>query len=89
MGVTVGGDGSDLGNLGGGGDGLGVAGEELYDTVNGRLGTTTEVHRVAAGCDVFDTFRVDSAGKDGRGGGTVTSNLVRLLGNILHEARRR
>ena len=87
--VTVGGNGSDLRNLGRGGDGLRVAGEELDNAVDSSLRTTTEVHGVATRRNVLDTFRVDGTSEDSRGGSTVTSDFVGLLRYILNETEGR
>lgn len=85
VGVTVGGDGGYLSNLGGGGDGLGVSREELDDAVDGSLGASSEVHGVAASSDVLHTLRVDGTGQDSGSRRSVTGNLVGLAGNILDE----
>jgi hypothetical protein len=89
VGVAVGGDGGYLGDFGGGGDGFGVGGEEGDDAVDGGLGASSEVHGVAAGCDVLDTFRIDGACENGGGGGTVASDFVGLGGYVLDETARR
>lgn len=86
VGVTVGRDGSHLGNLLTSGDGALVGLEVVDNGLNGSLDTAAEIHRVAAGGDVLDGLGEDGTGKDGGGGGTVTSKLVGLGGDILEEA---
>lgn len=83
--IAVGGDGSDLSNLSSGGDILLVVLQVIDNSVDGGLDTAAEVHGVAAGSNVLDGLAEDGAGEDGGGGGTVTSGLVRLAGNILEK----
>ncbi|KAI6747533.1 hypothetical protein HG530_015843 [Fusarium avenaceum] len=83
--VAVGRDGSDLSDLGAGGDITLVLLEELDDGLDGSLDTAAEVHGVAAGSNVLDGLGEDSTGENGSGGGTVTGDLVGLGGNILEE----
>jgi hypothetical protein len=83
--VAVGGNGGDLANLVAGGDVALVGLEVLDNGLNGSLSTSAEVHGVAASGDVLDGLGEDGAGEDGSGGGTVTSDLVGLAGNILEE----
>lgn len=54
--------------------------------VNCLLRAAAEVHRVAAGGDILDTFREDGTSKHGSGGSTVTSKLIGLVCNVLNEA---
>lgn len=83
VGITVGGDGGNLGNLLRSGDDLFVSNEDLEDLVDSLLGTSTEIHGVAAGSDVLHTLRVDGSGEDSGGGGTVTGGVVGLGSNVL------
>ena len=84
--VTVGGDGGHLGNLLSGGD-VPLVRLEVFDNgLDGSLGTAAEIHGIAAGGDVLDGLGEDGASKDGGSGGTVTSKLVGLGGDILEEA---
>jgi hypothetical protein len=83
--VAVGGNCGDLTNLVAGGDVALVGLEVLDDGLDGSLGTSAEVHGVAASGDVLDGLGEDGAGEDGSGGGTVTSDLVGLAGNILEK----
>lgn len=86
MNVAVGRDSRDLRNLLAGSDGLGVRSEVFHDLVHRGLSTATEVHWVAAGRDVLDTLGINGTGENGRGGGTVTSNFVCLLCDVLNKA---
>ena len=83
--VSVGGDGGDLSDLGGGGDIALVGLEVLDDGLNGSLGSAAEIHWVASGGDVLDGLGEDGASKDGGRGGSVTRGLVGLRGDILDE----
>lgn len=83
--VTVGRDGSDLGNLLSGGDLALVLAQELDNSVNGHLDTLAEIHGVASSSNVLDTLGKDGTGENGGGGGAVTSSLVGLVGNILDQ----
>lgn len=86
MGVTVGGDGSNLGNLLTSGD-VTLALLQIFDRrLDRRLNTAAQVHGVASSSDVLDRLGEDGTGEDSSGGGTVTSKLVGLGGNILKEA---
>lgn len=76
MGIAVSRDGGDLGNFGSSGNRLGVLRQELDNTVDGGLGTTTKVHRVATGGDVLHTLGINCSGQNGSGCSTVTSNLI-------------
>ncbi|RUS21670.1 hypothetical protein BC937DRAFT_91908 [Endogone sp. FLAS-F59071] len=59
--------------------------KELDDGVDGKLDSTTKVHGVATGGDVLDTLNENGASEYGGRGGTVTSDLVSLVGDILDE----
>lgn len=83
--VSVGGDGGDLGDLGGGGDIALVGLEVLDDGLDGSLGSATEIHWIATGGNVLDGLGEDGAGEDSGRGGSVTSSLVGLRGDILDE----
>ena len=63
--IPVRGDGGDLNDLGCGGCGVGVGGEEGDDVVDGGLGVGAVVHGVAACCYDLDALGIDGAGKDG------------------------
>jgi hypothetical protein len=83
--ITVGGDGGNLGKFGGGGDGLCVGGEVLDNTVYSGLRASPQVHWVASGCDVFNTFRVDGTSKNSSCCGAISGNLIGFLCNVLDE----
>jgi len=81
--VSVGGDGGDLGDLFAGGY-FALVGSEVFDHgIHGSLGTTAEIHGVAAGRDVFDRLGEDGAGEDGGSGGSVTSDFIGLGSDVL------
>ena len=83
--VAVGGDGGDLRDLLAGGDLLLVCAQVLDDGLNSGLSSAPQIHGVAAGSDVLDSLGEDGASENGGGGGTVTSNLVGLGGDILEK----
>lgn len=85
MGIAVGGNGSNLSDLSAGGDIALVSLEVLDNGLGSGLDTASQVHGVASGGDVLDGLGEDGTGEDGGGGGTVTSNLVGLAGDILEE----
>jgi hypothetical protein len=86
VGVTVGGDSSNLSNLLTSGDVTLVLLEVVDDRFNSSLDTAAQIHGVAASSNVLDGLREDGTGEDGSGGGTVTSNLVGLGSDILEKA---
>jgi len=86
MSITVRGNSRDLSNFGAGGDIFLVLLEIVDHSLDSRLGTSSQIHRVAASGHVLDGLGEDSRGKDGSSGGTVTSNFVRLGGDILNQA---
>lgn len=85
--IAVGGDGSDLLDLLGGGHGLGLALQVLDDGLNGGLGAAAQVHGVAAGSNVLHRLGEDGAGQHGGSGGAITSSLVGLGGDVLEQTR--
>jgi hypothetical protein len=86
VGVAVGGNSGDLGDLGAGGDIALVGLEVLDNSLSSGLDAASQVHGVAASGNVLDGLGENGAGEDGGGGGTVTGNLVGLAGDILEEA---
>jgi hypothetical protein len=60
--------------------------EYLDDLLNGLLGTSSEVHRVAAGSDVLDPLRVNCTSENGRCSGAVTGHLIGLRRDLLDES---
>lgn len=78
VGIAVGGDGSDLGNLLAGGDVPLVLLEELNNGIDSGLDAAAQVHGVAAGSHVLDSLGEDGPREDGSGRGTVAGNLVGL-----------
>jgi len=53
MWVAASGDGDDLHNFGGGGDGFGVGREEFEDTVDSSLGTSAKIHGLQPAATCF------------------------------------
>jgi hypothetical protein len=86
VGVAVGGDGSDLSDLLTSGDVTLVGLEVVDDGIDGSLDTAAQIHGVAASGNVLHGLGEDGTGENGGGGGTITSELVGLGGNILEEA---
>jgi len=83
--VTVGGNGGDLSNLLGGGDLALILTQEADNGVNGGLGTSSEIHRVAASSNVLNGLSENSTAKDSSRSGTITSRFVGLGSNLLQE----
>ena len=86
MAVPVCRDGRNLCDLLARGNGPLVLLEELNDSLDGLLASSSQVHRVAARCDVLDTLGVDGPGEHSRGSCSVTGNLVGLVGDVLYQA---
>jgi hypothetical protein len=84
MGVTIGGDCSDLCDLGCSCNSFCMGGEKFNDTVYSGLRAPTEVHGVTPCCDVLDTFGVDGMGEDGGRCCAVTSYFIRFLSDVLN-----
>jgi len=59
--------------------------EASNDSIDGHLDATTEVHGVHASGDGLASFLENSSGKDSGGGGTISSFVVGLAGNLLDE----
>lgn len=83
VGITVGTDSGDLGNLGAGSDIPLVGLEVLNNSIDSSLSATAKIHGVAASSYVLDGLREDGPGKDGGRSRTVTSGLVGLRSDIL------
>lgn len=84
--VAVGGDGSNLCNLGASGDIALVCLEVLHDGLDGGLGSPAEIHWVASGSNVLDGLGKDGPGENGGRCGSVTSSLVGLRRDVLEKA---
>ena len=80
--VVVGRDASNLLNLLLGIDGSGHLLELTLDVLDGVLDAAVEVHRVNASRHALEAFAKDRAGEHGGGGGTVSGNIVGLVGNL-------
>ena len=84
LGVAVGRNGADLGDLVVRGDLLGVGLEVLHDGLDGEVDAALEVHRVHAGGDRLGAFLDDRLGEHGRGRGAVTGEVGGLGGDLAH-----
>src|SRR6201996_250258 len=84
LGVAVGGDGADLGDLVVRGDLLGVLDEVGDDGFHCHVDTALQVHRVHAGGNRLGAFTDDGLGQNGRGGGAVAGSVGRLRGHFAH-----
>src|SRR6267143_303519 len=84
LGVAVGGDGADLGDLLVRGDLLGVLDEVGDHGFHRHVDTTLQIHRVHAGGNGLGAFTDDRSRKHGRGGGAVAGSVRRLGGDFAH-----
>lgn len=66
-------------------DVLGLLEQGGGDGLDGLLDTALQGHRVGAGRDVAQAFLDQGLGENGRGGRTVTGDVVRLLGDFLDQ----
>ena len=87
LGITVGRDGADLGDLLVRGDVLGVLLEVRDNGLDREVDAALEVHRVHAGGDGLGTFPDDRMGEHGRRGGAVTGLVGGLRGDLAHHLR--
>src|ERR1700690_2510777 len=78
LGIAVGGNGADLGDLLVRGDLLGVLDEVGDDGFHRQVDTALQVHRVHAGGNRLGAFTADPRGQHGRGGGAVAGSIGRL-----------
>eukprot|EP00128_Syssomonas_multiformis_P010966 Colp12_sorted_trinity150504_noHs@27325 len=84
--VSIGRDGGHLLNLLGGVDHHRAGLEVLQHNINSCLDASTQVGRANASLHVLACLSVHSTCEDGGSGGTVTSLIVGLTGNILDQA---
>src|SRR6266403_237076 len=84
FGITVGGDGADLGDFLVRGDLLGILDEVGDHGVDSQIDTALQIHRVHAGGNRLGTFPDDRSRQHGRGGGAVAGNVGRLGGHFAH-----
>ena len=59
--------------------------QRLHDFGNGLVDTALQVERVGTGGDVFQTRGHDALGQYCSGGGTITSEVVGLGSDFLHQ----
>jgi hypothetical protein len=85
LGVAVGGDGGDLGDLALVVDLLGLLLQGRHRHLDGRLDAPLQAHGVGAGGHVAETLVNHGPGEDGGRGGAVTGHVVRLLGHLLDQ----
>src|SRR3546814_120360 len=87
IGLAVGGDGADLGNLAGGRDLLRLLLQLGDHGRDGQLDAALQVHRVHAGGNGLGALTDDGLGQHGGGGGAVAGDVVGLRGNLAHHLR--
>ena len=84
LGIAVGRDGADLGDLLGRGHLLGAGLDVLHGFRYGHVDAALEVHRVHAGGHGLGAFLHDGLGQNRRRGGAVTGDVVGLRGHFAH-----
>jgi hypothetical protein len=84
--VAVGGDGGDLNDFSGGGNGFGVGREKFEDTVDGGLGTSGKIHGLQPAQNVFTPSEWMARART-VAVGVITRYFVCLLSNILNTAK--
>ena len=87
LGVAVGGDGADLGDLVVRRDLLRLALQLLDDGGDGEVDAALEIHRVGAGGNRLGAFLDDRLGENGGGGGAVAGEVGGLGGDLAHHLR--
>src|SRR6266550_3245814 len=87
FGITVGGDGADLGDFLVRGDLLGVLDEVGDHGVDSQVDTALQIHRVHAGGNRLGAFAHNGRGQHGRGGGAVAGSVRRLGCDFAHHLR--
>ncbi|MGX1052073.1 hypothetical protein AB7M74_003025 [Bradyrhizobium japonicum] len=75
---------ADLGDLVVRGDLLGVLLKVRNHSLDRKVDTALEVHRVHAGGNRLGAFSHNRSGQDGRGGGTVASSIRSLRSDLTH-----
>src|SRR5262245_52504414 len=84
LGVAVGGNGADLGDLLVRGDLVGVLLEVRNHGLDREVDTALQIHRVHAGGNRLGSFLDDRGRKHGRGGGAVAGRVSRLGRDFAH-----
>ncbi|EEQ36496.1 heat shock protein 60, mitochondrial precursor [Clavispora lusitaniae ATCC 42720] len=80
--ITVGGNGGHSGDFLGSGDFLLVLLQKVNHSLDGSSGSSSQVHRVAAGSDVLHRLGEDGTAQNSGRGSTVTCRLVGLGSNF-------
>ena len=84
LGVAVGGDGANLGDLLVGSDLLGILLEFFDDGCDGEVDAALEIHRVGAGRDRLGAFPDDRLSENGRCGSAVAGDVGGLGSDLAH-----
>ena len=84
LGVAIGGDGADLGDLFVRLDLLRLALQLIDDGVDGEIDAALEIHRVGPGGNRLGAFLDDRLGENGGGGGPVTGEVGGLGSDLAH-----
>src|SRR6185312_4265570 len=84
LGIAVGRNGADLGDLLVRGDLLGVLAEVRHDGFDSEVDPALEIHRVHAGGNGLGALTDDRGREHGRGGGAVAGRIGRLGGDFAH-----
>ena len=87
LGIAIGGNGADLGDLLARSDLLGLGLELGDDGVDGEIDAALEIHRVGACGYRLRAFLDDGLCKQGRGGGAVAGGVGGLRGDLAHHLR--
>src|SRR5690606_29391437 len=87
LGVAIGRNGADLGNLIVLGHLAGIGLQLRHDSLNGLVDATLQVHRVHAGRNGLGAFLHDGLGENGRGRGAVAGKVIGLGRNLAHQLR--
>ena len=87
LGLAIGGDGADLGDLGAVGDRAGGALDALDHGGDGLVDAALQVHRVHARGDGLHALAHDGLGQDGGGGGAVAGLVIGARRNLADHLR--
>ena len=87
LGVAIGRDRADLGDLLVGGHLLGLGLQLFDDGGHGQIDAALQIHRVDAGGNRLGAFLDDRLGEHRRGGGAVAGDVAGLGGDLAHHLR--